>query len=463
MHGRAVLLTVSVAVLALILAAGCGGGGSTVLPPDEAMAASRARFVKVVVFQTSFHITVNTPTADVAIDGEAGYQKQGVAYTRQRFSDEKLTTPNATEILFLPPNLYMKTREGEWFVLSPWSQGIRPDRLDQLGPEKPIIDYAEFASHLSQVEQLADDDIDGTSYLHYRAGIDEQSVPWAVPPDFVSVRPSVSHSATTTAELWLNKEGYLPRRVRTHAERSGESASFTFEFFEYERPIHLPQPPAARPWRDLELPEAPCTGSLFDGCLVAQTELQPTAPDPCGGNERRVCLVPLGRISPGLMQHLLDHYREQYGLRVALMKPVSVPFDIANPLRGQVDADTLIRYMGRTYSTAYHDPEVVLIGITPLDLYAADSHFRYVFGVKGSPDDPKAVVSTFRMDPESYGEPPNEGVFYSRARKLLSKYIGLLYYGLPPSDDPLSPMYNSILGVTDVDNMGEPLPVSAPP
>jgi hypothetical protein len=37
---------------------------------------------------------------------------------------------------------------------------------------------------------------------------------------------------------------------------------------------------------------------------------------------------------------------------------------------------------------------------------------------------------------------------------MFSKYLGVLYYGLPPSD---------ILGPSDLDRMKEPLPVASTP
>ncbi len=44
---------------------------------------------------------------------------------------------------------------------------------------------------------------------------------------------------------------------------------------------------------------------------------------------------------------------------------------------------------------------------------------------------------------------------------MLSKHIGLIYYRLPTSADPMSSMYDSILGVEDLDKMTQPLPVLA--
>jgi predicted Zn-dependent protease len=224
--------------------------------------------------------------------------------------------------------------------------------------------------------------------------------------------------------------------------------------------ITLPEPPDdARPWGAPQPPEAPCADSQFAPCLEPQAQLDSIAHDSCEGTDRRVCLVPLGQVSPSLVEHLIDHYRDQYGLTVAVLTPSAVPEEMANPLREQIDAGTLIDYMGSLFPDAYGDPNAVLVGVTPVDLYDKDIDWRYVFGVRGPPTYPKAVISTFRMNPETYGGPPNDRLLFSRARKLLSKYVGLLFYGLPSSPDPRSPLFDSILGPSDLDNMEEPLPI----
>lgn len=145
---------------------------------------------------------------------------------------------------------------------------------------------------------------------------------------------------------------------------------------------------------------------------------------------------------------------------MTVLKPAAIPVELEDPKRQQVAADRLIDYMGSLFPDAYADPQAVLIGLTPIDVYDGTSSFRYVFGVKGSPSDPKAVVSSSRMDPLFYSEPRNNDLFYTRTRKLVSKYIGLLYYLLPTSTDPTSPMYDHIGGPSDVDVMTEPLPVA---
>ena len=42
-----------------------------------------------------------------------------------------------------------------------------------------------------------------------------------------------------------------------------------------------------------------------------------------------------------------------------------------------------------------------------------------------------------------------------RLRKMVTKDIGILYYGLPQSSNPHSVLYNRILGIEELDAVGE--------
>jgi len=458
MFGKLLLATfVAVGLLAVLLVTACRGG----LSPTEALAASRESFAELESFQARFHFKIDADEVSATTEGQAAYQSDDLAYSRHVFAGDAPGQQEIAELLFLPPDLYLRMSDGRWFVLSPWNQGIRPDEQPQFGPDNPIVDYDEITGHLSDIEQLPDETIDDEDYLRYAGVIDLREIPSSAPPDVVSARPSGNAQGTASVELWLHKESYLPHKMQISASLArGEYTLLTFEFFDYNRPIALPQRPAdARPYRDLQFPEAPCTGSEFAGCLDPQTALQPMSSASCEGAGRRICLAPLGQVPSDLVSHLVKYYRDQYGLTVTVLTPAAVPAELADPLRQQVDAPTLIEYAGSLFPDAYADSQAVLIGITPIDLYDQTSHFRYVFGVKGAFEHPKAVVSFFRMTPEFYGEAPDQQLFQSRSRKLLSKYVGLLYYGLPPSEDPQSPMFDSILGPDDLDRMEEPLPV----
>jgi archaemetzincin len=450
----------------LSLGAFAGACAGESLSPEEALAASGGNFGESESFLLRFHITTDTDEFDASTEGEIAYLGDVIVYSKMFFPNDESEQQLITENLFLPPNLYMATSAGAWYVLSPWDQGIPRDELPERGPDELTVDYEEFTGQLSSLEQLEDDTIDDEAYLRYVGTIDNGEHSGGIAPIILGPLTLYTDESSIEAELWLHKKTYLPRKMRVSERFSvggfGRSVSThsTFEFLDYGEPVTVPEPPAdARPWRDLAFHDAPCSGPQLTSCLEAQSELLSASSDSCAGAGKRICLVPLGQISPALVQHLGNHYRDQYGLTITVLTPHAVPGSSVDPLREQVGAEMLIDHMEGIFPEAYRDPNVVLIAITPVDVYWEASHFRYVFGVRNSPEDPKAVISTFRMMPETYGEPPNDDLLFSRARKLLSKYIGILFYGLSSSPDPQSPLYDSILGPDDLDRMGELLPV----
>jgi predicted Zn-dependent protease len=199
-----------------------------------------------------------------------------------------------------------------------------------------------------------------------------------------------------------------------------------------------------------------CSRSRQRDCLEAQTELEPLASGSCAGLERRICFVPLGLVDPDTVLQLVEYYQAEYGLTIGLLTPSAIPEDAIDPGRNQVDGPSLIEYMERLFPDDAMDPEAVLIGLTPMDIYDRESHYRYLFGSRGSFEDPRGVVSTYRMQLAATAPAERDKVI-SWTRKLVTKYIGLFYYGLEVSDDQKSPMYNNILSVRDLDRMSEPL------
>jgi predicted Zn-dependent protease len=168
-----------------------------------------------------------------------------------------------------------------------------------------------------------------------------------------------------------------------------------------------------------------------------------------------VCLAPLGQVPTALVRHLVSHYQTQYGLDVLVLTPIAIPETLVDANRDQVDAVELMSFMRRRFNP-YYESEGNIIGVTAVDMYSRQQpNWRYAFGQLGIEE---GVVSIVRMDPTNYGAPDAE-TLDARVRTLVSKYIGILHYGLSPSSDPNSPMYNNILGPSDLDRMMGPLPV----
>jgi predicted Zn-dependent protease len=203
--------------------------------------------------------------------------------------------------------------------------------------------------------------------------------------------------------------------------------------------------------------DPPCSGENRERCLEPQTELDSISVDSCAGTGLRVCLVPIGTIDPGLVAHLIAYYRDEYGLSVEVLTPSPIPSEIHDSARGQIDGGRLAQHMGELFPDDYSDPDAVLIGLTPVDLYLNTTDWRFIFWA-ASNEIHKGVVSTFRMNPETFGMRPNDDLLYSRARKVVTRLIGTLYYGLSETKDPESLLYDNVLSVDDLDRMSEKLP-----
>ena len=209
-------------------------------------------------------------------------------------------------------------------------------------------------------------------------------------------------------------------------------------------------------------PEVPCYGNKLGSCLPAQDDLRNIAIEHCEGRDRRVCVVPLGSVDADLVRGLVAHFRQRYGLPVAVLTPQPVPASLVSNNAQQIDSEDLIAQMRAAFPDEAEDSMVTLIGLTPLDLYSKESTYHFVFGSRGSALDPKAVISTFRMDPRTFREGNDEELRLERAEKMMERYVGLLHYQLNLRPDPSSPLANEILGLTDLDYISDELPVARP-
>jgi predicted Zn-dependent protease len=456
-------LTLIVAAIAWVvfLGAGCGKSSrpkqgasvsvtatATAEPSaGAALEASGVAFDQAASYRLRF--TIGPSVQNVVLQGDATYSAHTAVYAHTTFVGVEVAPDAVAAYLFLPPDLYLQLGDRSWLVQSPWNQGIRPGEEKDIGLRQPVIDFTDLASKVRQVEQRPDETVDGRRFKRLSGVIKLADVPGLA---------AAGAAGSASIDVWIAADTGLLGKVQI--QTTGPDAFLAaIEYTDYNQPfVPPPAPENARPLRDAQFPDAPCTGAEVEPCLQAQQEV--TGQGACPGAGRRVCLVPLGKISPDLVNYLVAYYRDHYSLDVAILTPAAIPAGLEEPLRQQVDAANLIEYMGKLFPDAYRDPQAVLIGITPIDLYDSTSHFRYLFGLKRTSSDPKAVVSAARMNPQFYSQPFDGQLYYARTAKLLSKYIGLLYYGLSASSDAQSPMFNAILGPDDIDRMTQPLPVA---
>ena len=165
--------------------------------------------------------------------------------------------------------------------------------------------------------------------------------------------------------------------------------------------------------------------------------------------ERGVHLVPLGDFDAEVLRELADHYERRYGLHVEILDGVALEDRAIDEHRGQYVAEDLVRLVWERYRIAPESGDAVVIAVTDEDMYMRGyAEWNFVFSYRWD-DGGYAVVSTARMT-------NSDELTLSRLRKMVTKSVGVMYYGLSVSDDPASVLYTP-LSVDDLDRMGEDL------
>lgn len=164
--------------------------------------------------------------------------------------------------------------------------------------------------------------------------------------------------------------------------------------------------------------------------------------------ERDVYLAPFGDFPRGEADALVAHYGEKFDLTIEVLPSIPIPEEAIDAERGQLIAERLIdAIVASEVVTA--DPDAVVIGLTDVDMYIAARGWNYAYGLRSGGT--LAVVSAARMDAGF----ANEERQHQRLRKMVTKNLGILYYGLSVSDDPRSVLYRDILGPQDLDYASE--------
>jgi predicted Zn-dependent protease len=163
---------------------------------------------------------------------------------------------------------------------------------------------------------------------------------------------------------------------------------------------------------------------------------------------RHVYIAPMGDFPREKAEALVAHYREKYDLAIEITASIPLPADAFDYQRSQIGAEGLLAALAAS-DVAAEDPDAVIIGLTRVDMYIEWSTWRYAYALRS--EGSHAVVSTARFDAFR----ADEAKQMQRLRKMVTKNLGFLYYGLGTSEDPGSVMYGQILGPDDLDAVSE--------
>ena len=171
---------------------------------------------------------------------------------------------------------------------------------------------------------------------------------------------------------------------------------------------------------------------------------------------RPVSFVPLGSYPRSDAAALARFVARRLGLSASVAPTAALPRSAFDRARKQYVAQELMGALRRPVG----DTRVV-IGLTVKDMYTQDRpEWRFAFSTRSTSG--FAIVSRARMDPRFLGLTPDRGLRTRRLQKMVLKTIGVLALGYSQSSNPRSVLYDSILGVDDLDYMTHEFRPAAP-
>lgn len=176
-------------------------------------------------------------------------------------------------------------------------------------------------------------------------------------------------------------------------------------------------------------------------------------PQRAAGSGATIYFVPVGDVSSVSLDELVRYYKQKFQLNIKRLRGLQLDKPSVVRQGRQYAAEDLIDYMKSNYPRLAGNPRVIMNGITEEDMYIRKFTWQFAFSLRT--ENRFAVVSGARMNPVNFGQPKDHALLHSRLRKTITKCIGIFYYRLPPSNDPRSVMYKSILGLAKLDRVGE--------
>ena len=166
-----------------------------------------------------------------------------------------------------------------------------------------------------------------------------------------------------------------------------------------------------------------------------------------------IYLVPTSPATAERLPELQRYFHDALHLDLQVL-PIFTPGPSGwNGVRRQRSADDLVQQLIEREETRLRDGRAVVIAITEEDLYTGES--EWVFG-RWTPAR-VAVVSYARMDPQSFGLEADPALLSTRLQRIVTRYIGKLYFDLPWSSDATSLLYSDLRSISGIDKLSNDL------
>ena len=167
---------------------------------------------------------------------------------------------------------------------------------------------------------------------------------------------------------------------------------------------------------------------------------------------KKVYLIPVGLDDREPLDWAPAYYHAKFGIETVLLPPVSLPENLVNPARKQVDANKCVEYITNSHMEMASDPSSILIAVTSRDMFIPSLNWSYAENYRDGAR--FAVVSSARLHPPDFMARWNPEWLHSRLQKMLTKNIAMLYFDLPMSSDYTSLLSGGVSSGPEVDLMG---------
>jgi YD repeat-containing protein len=172
--------------------------------------------------------------------------------------------------------------------------------------------------------------------------------------------------------------------------------------------------------------------AVVHGNVVQPSELQ---------HRGALYFVPMGRQAISA-ESLADYYDKKFEIKVSVLREVPLDPGACLPARKQCVAEEMILAVKRAYPKIAADPDAAIIILTDEDLYSHSLGWNWTYSFYCNYR--FGVISTRRLDPTFWHDPPNEAWRLASTHQYLTSYIAYLYFHVPRSYDPTSIMYQPL-------------------
>ena len=154
----------------------------------------------------------------------------------------------------------------------------------------------------------------------------------------------------------------------------------------------------------------------------------------------KLYFVPVGKQAIPI-ESLADYYRLKFGIELTVLPQVEIRPTDCVPQRHQCVAEELEAEMTSAYPEIARNPDSVMIALTDEDIFPRELGWDFTYSLTWGRI---GIVSTHRMDPVFWGDPPDEAARLASTKQMLTKYVAMEYFHVPDSYDPSSVMYTPL-------------------